>query len=682
MVERGGYTPPPKVVVVSKERKVQGRNKVTNVWGGGTTVSFSSDPNTVYTSGGKTESGQNTIIKTTTLPQQTITPTTEQAKTIRPNETVSRSSLIGKRVSGQGVTDTPLTVTRVNNKILYTYDYRKEGKGIKQYTYTFNSTPSDPSKFNLKNFLFTTPQQVKQYKQQQLGIKPKANIGDKIENVWRAKVAEPYGKWINTKVTNPTARKILGYETNYRVTDTGKYLFFSPAFQTTTGMAKDITGQIKAMNAQDNINTRFYTEIVRNDKGYTSTSTVASKVNGKSYISNVKQANANLNSKSAISAGKANTFFTDKKSLVRVDSNVGGITVNTGKASLKTTLQQGGAKVTGQANIGNSLVTRTVSQNVKSTAYKNFGTYPVSSNIKNTLNKWDIVTYGRQAGVIYPTGSNTLAYEGIYGAKSISGLSPKSINIGGTIKIIDKATPSFTSVGGTITQQKTQFSSNALQKAVTQALATGTAQTSLTKTASASVVSSKGLVYAGIPRYTTATKQNTKLGFSSVSFNPAPKVKTVPTIPVPKTTTATRTTPKTVVGFSGGSMLGSLQNQKVTPIQIVTPKQTTTTVTKGFFGRPISPSLNNTNFNFAKTNTTEPPIPFLLPLRMGGLSGIGNVKGGKFKTRYVPSFTALVYNIRGKKPKTALKTGINFRPIPVNYDIIKKRKLRGFKIKL
>ena len=51
----------------------------------------------------------------------------------------------------------------------------------------------------------------------------------------------------------------------------------------------------------------------------------------------------------------------------------------------------------------------------------------------------------------------------------------------------------------------------------------------------------------------------------------------------------------------------------------------------------------------------------------------GNIKRG-----YVPSFTALVFKIRGKKP-SGLKTGISFRPITPEFSFFKKKRIKLIK---
>jgi len=65
----------------------------------------------------------------------------------------------------------------------------------------------------------------------------------------------------------------------------------------------------------------------------------------------------------------------------------------------------------------------------------------------------------------------------------------------------------------------------------------------------------------------------------------------------------------------------------------------------------------------------EPPFFALSP---GGLGLSSNVlKGGERKTGYTPSFSALVFNIRGSyKPSGLAKSGIDFRPITPGFSFI------------
>lgn len=92
-----------------------------------------------------------------------------------------------------------------------------------------------------------------------------------------------------------------------------------------------------------------------------------------------------------------------------------------------------------------------------------------------------------------------------------------------------------------------------------------------------------------------------------------------------------------------------------------------------------TPSGGN-SFNFSPI----PPInniPFALPpLGLGGggdmLAGGGNVKAAKSITSYTPSFTALVFGIKGKAPKGRANTGINFRPITKGFKFTRVKKLK------
>lgn len=51
------------------------------------------------------------------------------------------------------------------------------------------------------------------------------------------------------------------------------------------------------------------------------------------------------------------------------------------------------------------------------------------------------------------------------------------------------------------------------------------------------------------------------------------------------------------------------------------------------------------------------------------------ITGARKRTRYTPSFSALLYNIKGKK-NIKTETGINFRPIPKGYNLLRWNKKR------
>ena len=88
------------------------------------------------------------------------------------------------------------------------------------------------------------------------------------------------------------------------------------------------------------------------------------------------------------------------------------------------------------------------------------------------------------------------------------------------------------------------------------------------------------------------------------------------------------------------------------PIQTFKPGLISPVVTQGF--TPGFDPLYQGGF-------IPPPFFALAP---GGLGlGAKSIRGGRRVTQYTPSFSALLFNIRGKAPKTTPKTGIGFRPI-------------------
>jgi len=88
------------------------------------------------------------------------------------------------------------------------------------------------------------------------------------------------------------------------------------------------------------------------------------------------------------------------------------------------------------------------------------------------------------------------------------------------------------------------------------------------------------------------------------------------------------------------------------PIQTFKPGLISPVVTQGF--TPGFDPLYQGGF-------IPPPFFALAP---GGLGlGAKSIRGGRRVTQYSPSFSALLFNIRGKAPKTTPKTGIGFRPI-------------------
>ena len=72
-------------------------------------------------------------------------------------------------------------------------------------------------------------------------------------------------------------------------------------------------------------------------------------------------------------------------------------------------------------------------------------------------------------------------------------------------------------------------------------------------------------------------------------------------------------------------------------------------------------------FTYVSINPYTGKLPIMPIPNLGGMSGGrsfwgSSFKGGKRKTRYTPSLSAVALNIRGKKPAGKL-TGLGFRPI-------------------
>lgn len=143
------------------------------------------------------------------------------------------------------------------------------------------------------------------------------------------------------------------------------------------------------------------------------------------------------------------------------------------------------------------------------------------------------------------------------------------------------------------------------------------------------------------------------------------------------------TTSKTFQSFGGVQKAEVFTKQKQTPVfgfsSMIQPasKTTQTTGTTYSFNTP-TPTITTqettiTTFNVPSFPTTQ-PIPFnpiipigpILPFRAFGSfdwgGGVRNVRGRK-KSKYTPSYNALVFNIKGKAPKSSGKLALGTRPI-------------------
>ena len=81
---------------------------------------------------------------------------------------------------------------------------------------------------------------------------------------------------------------------------------------------------------------------------------------------------------------------------------------------------------------------------------------------------------------------------------------------------------------------------------------------------------------------------------------------------------------------------------------------------------PSSPNIFSPSPNTTNTSNTFFIPPFKLPPGFGEDIGSRPIRGKKRRSKYTPSFDALLFNIRGKQPK-GIETGLRTRPIPKGY---------------
>lgn len=102
----------------------------------------------------------------------------------------------------------------------------------------------------------------------------------------------------------------------------------------------------------------------------------------------------------------------------------------------------------------------------------------------------------------------------------------------------------------------------------------------------------------------------------------------------------------------------------------------------------LSPSMSPSMSPSPSLSPSLSPSPYFVPpplvfFKAGGWNDLGSniLKGGKRKTAYVPSFSALVFKQFGTYKKGALaKTGLDYRPITKQWSVSTKK--GGFKFKL
>lgn len=97
--------------------------------------------------------------------------------------------------------------------------------------------------------------------------------------------------------------------------------------------------------------------------------------------------------------------------------------------------------------------------------------------------------------------------------------------------------------------------------------------------------------------------------------------------------------------------------------------------------RSVSALISQNGFNFygggynPTPNVPIPVIPFPMGFGGGGFRGLGRVKTQFTERAYTPSFSALVYGVKGKQPKKVSRTGLNFRPITSKAFKVKRFRL-------
>lgn len=105
----------------------------------------------------------------------------------------------------------------------------------------------------------------------------------------------------------------------------------------------------------------------------------------------------------------------------------------------------------------------------------------------------------------------------------------------------------------------------------------------------------------------------------------------------------------------------------VTPKSITRLRPTTITKTTGYTSTPTIAFPTPTPI------TRVPIIPFFPKPFMDRGKGSGTIKGG-FGSTYKPSFSALKFNLFGRKPMKKVFTGLELRPIPNGFKWYKRKK--------
>jgi hypothetical protein len=174
---------------------------------------------------------------------------------------------------------------------------------------------------------------------------------------------------------------------------------------------------------------------------------------------------------------------------------------------------------------------------------------------------------------------------------------------------------------------------------------------------------------------TTDIKQENIRGITSqlkttTKFKPLENTSSNAVIPIPPTIT----TPSKV------RSVNALRNsQTVTQALKIDNVNKTKTITKNIVTPIRIPPINN-NRNDFKDDIFNPPTFAITPFSFDELNQSSRrLKGGRRRTGYTPSFSALLFNIRGSKPR-GVETGIGLRPITKGFKFTSRRRKLKLKI--
>jgi len=294
------------------------------------------------------------------------------------------------------------------------------------------------------------------------------------------------------------------------------------------------------------------------------------------------------------------------------------------------------------------------------------GYYGVAGGEANKLKgfyKYDtVVDFGKntvgkvKTGIANVKATSPIDYTGkIFKRATPSGSSNNIINVGGKKALTTTTKGGFSeavSASATSTAQKINIVDT--PKIVTQA---SQAPTVLTSRTAPLMVSKSSSIERQEPRTSQLTYTLPKL--SDVT---APREALSPVV-------------VTSSSFKGASASANIQAPATAVIPAITPALTPRLINSPkaiLRGGILTPGATPA-FNFT---TTQPPptfrgggFPFNFALSPGGFDLPANiVRGGQRVTSYSPSYSALVFNLKGQAPKTNLKTGIGFRPITPGFQ--------------